>query len=168
MLSKAALFALLSLSSLLFFPSCTPLPALISSLFHLGRGLRGREKQSEQRRRKEGAATRGHEKREEMRRNREWVALSEMLHTHRSLCSEVLLRSPVITEAEANERVAPLSSSLLFYLLPTCLPLLKKPLFLLVFLSSSSPSSTRDFNKDKKHMALVDAGPNCSSISAGI
>lgn len=47
MLSKPSLFPSLSLPSLLFFPSCTLLPALISSPFHLGKGpLSTRDKEN--------------------------------------------------------------------------------------------------------------------------
>lgn len=68
MLSKPSLFPLL-ITFLFCFSLPALLPALISSPFHLGKGLRA-QRQREQARRKEGAATRGHEKGEETRRKR--------------------------------------------------------------------------------------------------
>lgn len=103
-----------------------------------------------------------------MRRNGEKAALSEMIHTHSHTCARthrghclvVLPRGPVITEAETDERVAPLflpHSS--FHLLPVvscplppCIPELLQSLI----------------NRRKIHMALVDADPDCSRVSANI
>lgn len=129
-LSKPSLFPPLSLPSLLFFPSCTLLPALISSPFHLGRGLWAREtKRTEEEERRSSNKGAWEERGDEEKRR----VLSVMVHTHtyahthRGHCSAVLPRGPVITEAETDERVAPLffpRSS--FHLkrspLPPCLP----------------------------------------------
>lgn len=101
-----------------FSPSCTLLPAL-STLPFISNEASELHRQREQRRRKEGAATRGNEKREEMRRSIETESRPPYLrwHTHtqahRGHCLVVLLRGPVITQTESDERVAPLSSSLI-------------------------------------------------------
>lgn len=64
-----ALIVSLLITFLFCFSLPALLPALISSPFHLGKGLRA-QRQREQGKRKEGAATRGHEKGEETRRKR--------------------------------------------------------------------------------------------------
>lgn len=132
MLSKPSLFPSLSLSSLLFFfwyPSCALLPALISSPFHLGRGLRAPETKITE---EEGGRSGNKEGMRRERRRGEMERRPRARLPYRRRCTHVRAhtgaivqwlcrRAPVITKAETDERVAPLflpRSS--FHLLVSC------------------------------------------------
>lgn len=92
MLSKSPLFPPYHFPLCSFSPSCTLLPDLICSAFHLSRGLWVQRQRETRGRGAGGVATRGNKEREEAR-----IALSEMIgciYTHRGHCS---VEAPVIS-----------------------------------------------------------------------
>lgn len=91
MLSKSPLFPPYHFPLCSFSPSCTLLPALICSAFHLGRGLWVQRQRESRGRGEGGVATRGHEEREEPESPYlRWYAAC----THRGHCS---VEAPVIS-----------------------------------------------------------------------